>query len=143
MKFRYDLIWASDTCDIINERLKDEEKKSKAMLDKKIDAKHTMEDTKEDYTIMFTKKVDHRQEMINKQVLLSKLRQQNKRLVKEDAELEKQNTHLIKENEQNNKINDEYKDAIFDLVKRIDVSTLLKEIDVEEMKLMAKNNIMM
>ena len=50
---------------------------------------------------------------------------------------------MIKDNEENTKINAEYKEEIFDLVKRIDVSTLLKEIDVEEMKLMAKNNIQM
>ena len=60
MKHRFDLVWASDTCDIISERLKNEEKKSKVILDKKIDAKHTMDDTKDDYTLMFTRKVDNR-----------------------------------------------------------------------------------
>lgn len=46
------------------------------------------------------------------------------------------------------KSNGEYEDAIaktdtaiMSLIRRIDVSTLLKEIDIDEMRILAKNNI--
>lgn len=61
----------------------------------------------------------------------------------EHEDLEKANTKLIKENEEFDKKNEVLNKDILELIQRIDVATLLKEVDLEEMKLLATNNINM
>ena len=80
-------------------RLNEEERKSKDMLDLRITADHAMELAIEDAEAMLKRKLFNRDDIINKQVQFSKLKQQKKRLIEELAEVETQNSTLIMENE--------------------------------------------
>lgn len=57
-----------------------------------------------------------------------------KRLTAEDEVLVKENADLIKDNDKFEIDNEVVQKTIMELIQRIDVSTLLKEIDVEEMR---------
>ena len=61
----------------------------------------------------------------------------------EHEELTTTNTKLLKENADYDTKNDSLNKEILELIQRIDVATLLKEVDLEEMKLLASNNINM
>ena len=54
--------------------------------------------------------------------------------------LSKDNIALIKENEKYETDNEKLQVTIMELIQRIDVSTLLKEIDMEEMRHLANQN---
>ena len=72
---------------------------------------------------------------------LSQLKSTKKRLISEKEVLTVDNASLIKENEKFEGDNAKLEVQIHELVQRIDVSTLLKEIDMEEMTNLAKQNI--
>jgi len=55
-------------------------------------------------------------------------------LTAEDEVLVKENADLIKDNDKFEIDNEVVQKTIMELIQRIDVSTLLKEIDVEEMR---------
>jgi len=55
--------------------------------------------------------------------------------------LDRDNTQVIKENEKYEIDNEKLNKKIVELIQRIDVSTLLKEIDMEEMRHLANQNI--
>lgn len=57
-----------------------------------------------------------------------------KRLTAEDEVLVKENADVIKENDKYEISNESVQKTIMELIQRIDVSTLLREIDVEEMR---------
>ena len=61
----------------------------------------------------------------------------------EHEELEVSNAKVLKDNADFEAKNDTLNKDILELIQRIDVSTLLKEVDLEEMKLLATNNINM
>jgi len=64
-------------------------------------------------------------------------------MIEESEELTTGNASVIKENEKVEADNERLQGVIFELIQRIDISTLLKEIDMEEMKhLAAQNNTM-
>ena len=52
----------------------------------------------------------------------------------EDEVLVKENADVIKENDKYEISNESVQKTIMELIQRIDVSTLLREIDVEEMR---------
>ena len=143
LRLSYELQWARETAEMISERLKEEERKSKEVLDKKITAEQNKEEVDEDYKAKHTKQQEYRQEIINKQIQLSRLQKQNKRSEQEFTVLTDQNTTLLKQNDDYDRGNKKLDGQILGLIKRIDVSTLLKEIDTEEMRLLAKNNMEM
>lgn len=62
------------------------------------------------------------------------------RLTAEKEELTVSNAAVIKENEKVEADNERLTTTIHELVQRIDVSVLLKEIDMEEMKHLAAQN---
>ena len=125
------------------EQLKQEEKKSKEMLDLKITAEQNLEETEEDYQEMHQRRMTNRDNLIARQKELSELRQKKKRLTVESADLLKNNDKLIEENKKIEDDNVKMQNTIMTLIQRIDVSTLLKEIDVEEMRHQANQNISM
>lgn len=102
-----------------------------------------MEDVSQEYAVMAKKRIDNRNQIIAQQILLSKLQKQNERLKEEKKTLDEKNITVVKENEKFTKDNAALSVDIMDLIKRIDVSTLLKEIDIEEIKLLARNNVEM
>ena len=61
-------------------------------------------------------------------------------LDEEQADLEKKNAELIDANEDLGKENDELKRKIALTIQRIDINNLLKEIDKEELQVLAVGN---
>ena len=59
----------------------------------------------------------------------------------EQADLTTNNAQLIKENEKFEVDNEKLNKEIVEVIQRIDVATLLKEIDMEEMRHLANQNI--
>ena len=122
------------------EQLKDEEKKCKDMLDLKITAEQTMEITLEDAKDKAARKIANKDEIIQQQLKLSQLKKKKERLTEEKEVLTTANEKTIKENEKYEADNERMQSEIYQLIQRIDVSTLLKEIDMEEMRHLANQN---
>ena len=84
---------------------------------------------------MRARRMKNREDVIRLQIKLSQLKTQNKRASEELSTVTTTNEKLDKTNEilvgQNEKLNSN----IGLMVMRIDLNTLLKEIDIEEMKL--------
>ena len=64
-------------------------------------------------------------------------------MTEEHDELTTSNAKLLKDNGDYDTKNDALNTEIMKLIQRIDVATLLKEVDLEEMKLLATNNVNM
>ena len=84
MKLQHQLQAQSDHADILNEQLKEEEKKCKDMLDVKITAEQDLEVTTEDAREMKSKRHVNKEDIIKHQLKLSQLKSQKKRLTAED-----------------------------------------------------------
>ena len=110
------------------------------MLDLKITAEQTMEITQEDAKEMNARRVANKEDIIRQQLRLSQLKSQKKRLIEEEKQLTVDNAATIKENEKYEVDNEKLQGEIMELIQRIDVSTLLKEIDMEEMRHLATQN---
>ena len=102
-----------------------------------------MELMEEDAKEMHNKRLANKEEIIKQQLHLSQLKSQKKRLTGEREELTAANVVLIKDNEKYEAENERLQKVIMELIQRIDVSTLLKEIDMEEMRHLAAQNINM
>jgi hypothetical protein len=61
-------------------------------------------------------------------------------LIEEEKHLTKENEVLLEENKNAEKENLELKKKITETIQRIDINNLLKEIDIEELQLLARNN---
>ena len=140
MKLRHQLKNQQDDASNMLEQLQDEEKKSKIMLDDKITAEQTLEITEDDHKEMAAKRIANKEDIIKQQLRLSQLKSQKKRLQEESEELTVSNAAVIKENEKVEAENERLQKVIMELIQRIDVSTLLKEIDMEEMRHLAAQN---
>ena len=140
MKLHHSLQAQRETAEIMLEQLKEEEKKCKVMLDMKITAEQTMELREEDAKEMSAKKIANKEDIIKQQLRLSQLKSQKKRLTEEKEVLTRDNAAVIKENEKYEETNEKLQKEIMMLIQRIDISTLLKEIDMEEMRHLANQN---
>lgn len=129
-----------EAADIMSAQLSEEEKKAKDMLDQKITADQTMETLTEEAEKKAALRRHQRQELIDKKLKLSMLQSANLTLCEEEKTLIASNAVLIKENAEFEKQNENLSKEINLLIQRIDVSTLLKQIDLEEMKMLANNN---
>lgn len=118
----------------------DEETKSKEVLDEKLKLEQDLLDLNEDLSEMFKKQQSNRDDLIKFRVKNSQLDTQTKMLTIEETQLTEQNTKLIEDNETLNNDNLDKENKIKILVQRIKVSNLLKDIDIEEMQLLARNN---
>ena len=92
---------------------------------------------------MKSRRTVNKEDIIKHQLKLSQLKSQKKRLTAEDEELKTENAATIKENEKYEADNERLQASIVELIQRIDISTLLKEIDMEEMRQLANQNINM
>ena len=126
-----------EDAEVMDEQLKEEEKKCKDMLDLKITAEQNLEITEEDAREMKSRRAVNKEDIIKHQLKLSQLKSQKKRLTAEDEELKTENAATIKENEKYEADNERLQANIVELIQRIDISTLLKEIDMEEMRQLA------
>ena len=141
MKLQHSLQNQRDHAEVMLEQLKVEEKKCKEMLDLKIDVEQEKEIKQEDAKEMNGRRIRNKEDIIKQQQKLSQLRSQKKRLTAEQEVLTTDNTQLIKENEKFETENEKLNKEIVEVIQRIDVSTLLKEIDMEEMRHLANQNI--
>jgi 5'-3' exonuclease len=92
---------------------------------------------------MAARKFANKEDIIKQQLRLSQLKSQKKRLTAEEEILAHENEVTIKENVKYETDNEKLQSTIMMLIQRIDVSTLLKEIDMEEMRHLANQNINM
>jgi len=84
--------------------------------------------------------INNREDIIKQRVKNSQLDSQNKMLDVEQQQLTVNNTRLIEENSELEQENAELKRKIAGTIQKIDINNLLKEIDIEELKLQAKHN---
>lgn len=128
---------------ILMEQIANEEARSKDVLDEKLKLEQELTELKEDLGKLTDKHGACREELIRLRVKNSQLDSQNNALTEEEAQLTGENEKLIQENGALEKQNSELKNKISETIQRIDINNLLKEIDIEEMQLLAKNNKMM
>mmetsp|Transcript_29629 Transcript_29629/g.28853 ORF Transcript_29629/g.28853 Transcript_29629/m.28853 type:complete len:113 (+) Transcript_29629:1277-1615(+) len=82
----------------------------------------------------------NRQELITLQVKKSQLETAKVKQTEELDKIKKENDEFIKKNEDLEKENQELNIEIEQTIQKIDINSLLKEIDVEDMRLLAQNN---
>lgn len=125
---------------ILMEKIANEEAKSKDVLDEKLKLEQELLDLKEDLGKLTEQHAHNRDELIKLRVKNSTLDSQNALLADEEKQLKEENEKLIAENASMEKDNADLKNKIAMTIQRIDINNLLKEIDIEEMQLLAKNN---
>ena len=122
------------------ETLKDEESKAKDMLDEKIKLENELKLSNEDLDKQNKTVGDNDQNRID---LLNKrdmLESQKERLTAEVGDLDTQNEDYKAKNEELEVKNAELEAKIRIIQQKIDVNTLLKEIDIEDFVIQTKNN---
>ena len=125
---------------IMMEKISNEESMSKDVLDEKLKQEQELIDLKEELAKLTEKHSHNREELIKQRVKNSQLDSQRRTLDEEEQHLTLENQRLIEENEAMEKENLELKQKIQQTIERIDINNLLKEIDIEELQLLAKNN---
>lgn len=99
-----------------------------------------MLDLNEDYDLLHQKCNNNREDLIKLNVRNSQLDSQTKMLEIEEEQLTEGNKKLIEHNSELEAENLDLKKKIATTIQRIDINNLLKEIDIEELKILAKNN---
>ena len=125
---------------IFMEKIANEEAKSKEVLDEKLKLEQELLDLKEDLQKIVEKNAFNREELIKNKVKNSQLDSQGIQLTEEHAMLTKHNDELLVNNKAAEEENKMLKEKIATTIQRIDINNLLKEIDIEELQLLAKNN---
>ena len=125
---------------ILMEKTADEESKSKDLLDKKLKMEQDLLDTKEDLQKLTDQQTTNREDLIKMRVKNSQLDSQAKMLDVESSQLTDSNKRLLTDNEMLEKENADLKKKIALTIQKIDINNLLKDIDIEELQLLAKNN---
>ena len=122
------------------ERLKVEETKAKDMLDEKIKLTQQLNQDSVDLNEMKAWSAKNREEIIKLQIRLSQLIASEERMQEELKKFKKENDDYIKENAKLEDENNKLQKEIHLTIQKIDVNSLLKEIDIEDMRLIAQNN---
>ena len=99
-----------------------------------------MLDLNEDFNVLDQKCNLNREDLIKLNVRNSQLDSQTKMLEIEEEQLTEGNKKLIEHNGELEAENLALKRKIAETIQRIDINNLLKEIDIEELKILAKNN---
>ena len=122
------------------DRLNTEEAKARDMLEKKMQLQTQLMAMEDDVAKSIEIYDVNRKDIIKKRVKKSELyslediqKDQLEKLVKTNEKVIRHNTDLEKENE-------ELKKKITSTIQRVDINNLLKEVDVEDLKLLAQNN---
>ena len=77
------------------------------------------------------------------QIEYSQLEKKAERLVEEEKQLVEENEIFIKKNKVFEEENHKLQEEITATLQKIDINNLLKEVDIEDMKLLAQNNKLM
>ncbi len=125
------------------ERLKEEETKGKDMLDEKIKQQQELNQMREDLQegTLFANR--NREEIIKLQIRYSQLQTLEEKLAAEHKSLSEENEFYKKKNAEFEFENEKLNKEIAATIQKIDINYLLKEIDIEDLRLLAQNNKMM
>ncbi len=121
------------------EQLKVEEGFAREQLDAKIQFEQDMEILTEEADFVEKKRSENREELLRLQIKYSQLQTANSKTRDDLEKLTRANDELIKSNAALDEKNTKLDSEIVALIQRIDVNTLLKEVDMEELKLLAQN----
>ncbi|CDW78218.1 UNKNOWN [Stylonychia lemnae] len=139
-KISNSLKFQKELATILMEKLKDEETKAKDMLDEKIRQNQLLNQNLEDQSEARAISQRNREEIIKLQIRLSQLRSQEERMKIDFEKYKIDNDYNIKTNKEledkNRKLDEEIKRTI----QRIDINVLLKNVDIEDMRIIAQNN---
>ena len=126
--------------EILMVKIEKEETVSKDVLEQKLNLQTELQELEESLKISRESHKENRDDLIKLQVKNSQLTSQNKSLDEEEKDLKEANEKLIAENDEIEKANNDLKKQIHDTIQRIDINNLLKEIDIEELQMISKNN---
>lgn len=118
----------------------DEETMSKDVLDEKLGLEVNLTDLNETLNTQLEEQQSNRDELIKLRVKGSQLDTQVEMLTIEEKQLDEQNQKLTEDNEKLTNENQVIDGKIKELIQRIKVHNLLKDIDMEELQLLARNN---
>lgn len=121
------------------EQLKVEEGFAREQLDAKIQFEQDMEILSEEADFVEKRRYENREELLRLQIKYSQLQTANLKTRDDLEKLSRTNDELIKNNTALDEKNTKLDTEIVALIQRIDVNTLLKEVDMEELKLLAQN----
>ena len=127
----------------IMKRLEDEEKKARELLEEKMKIQvhlHLLTETLNDAKAIAGK---HRDEIIKMQIRISQLQSLEERLKVDHETLSKENEFYLKKNAEFELENAKLTQEIHTTIQKIDINYLLKEVDTEDLRLLAQNNKMM
>lgn len=143
ISLKHKILVQKETATHLMEKLKDEETKAKDMLDAKIKEQNNLTVMNEDLVMAKDLAKKHREEIIKLQIKQSQLVTLDDKLKGELKTLTEENEFYKKKNAEfeieNAKLNKEIQSTI----QKIDINYLLKEIDGEDLRLVAQNNKMM
>ena len=124
-------------------RLGEEENKAKDMLDEKIKLQQNLMQLTEDLNDARALAARHREEIIKLQIKFSQLQTLEEKSKVEVQSLLEENDFYKKKNDEFEAENEQLNKEIFAYIQKIDINSLLKEVDIEDLKLLAQNNKMM
>ena len=124
-------------------RLGEEENKAKDMLDEKIKLQQNLMQLTEDLNDARALAARHREEIIKLQIKFSQLQTLEEKSKVEVLTLLEENDFYKKKNDEFEAENEQLNKEIFAYIQKIDINTLLKEVDIEDLRLLAQNNKMM
>ena len=124
-------------------RLGEEENKAKDMLDEKIKLQQNLMQLTEDLNDARALAARHREEIIKLQIKFSQLQTLEEKSKVEVLSLLEENDFYKKKNDEFEAENEQLNKEIFAYIQKIDINTLLKEVDIEDLRLLAQNNKMM
>lgn len=126
--------------DILAEKTGDEEQKSRDILKEKLDLQEELIIINQELKEEQDKQAFNREELIRQRVKDSQLDSQAVMLKIESEQLDKDNTNLLEDNAVMEAKNAKLDKQVKVILNKIEVNNLLKEIDIEELKLIAQNN---
>lgn len=122
------------------ERLKEEETKAKDMLDEKIKLQQQLNQDNSDLNEAKLFAAKGKEEIIKLRIRLSQLITQEEKMSDELKRLKKENEFYVKKNAEFEEENAKLQKEIALTIQKIDINSLLKEIDIEDMRLLAQSN---
>ena len=132
-----------DELNAIDALLKVEEELAQKLLDDLMNKQQEMEILKEKADDADKLRKTHREELVKKHTEYSCLVSKNKKQKEELDVVTAKNKELEAKNIEQEKKNKEMQQDIFVMIQRIELNSLLKEVDIEDLKTQAKQNMQM
>jgi chromosome segregation ATPase len=120
--------------------MNDEEEKSRKMLEDKTNVENELKLGQDDLDKLRSQVKDNDDEIIRLENLRDSLTSKKQRLTEEFEDFDKENTDYTSKNEELEKENEELEQKIKDLNTKIDLNNLLKEVNMDDLKLAATNS---